>query len=161
MSYILRTDKTWHETMRDLSVAFRRWGVDEWETVPRREPLRRDPQGVRLWYRLRSQGITLEMAAQETAVDNLRVLYLSIDALRLNELRGLGDVIQSAYLQLAAPATVRDPYQVLGVRPDSLIEVVEAAHRALAKRHHPDAGGSVEAMTEINNALDRVREDRG
>lgn len=44
------------------------------------------------------------------------------------------------YVELAA-ASQRDPYEVLGVRPDADLEIIEAAHRALAKRHHPDVGG--------------------
>lgn len=162
MSYRIHTEKSWHATTRELGDAFRRWGVahDEWELIPAAEPTRRDPQGIRLVYTLRGQEVRLEMSNQDTGRDNLRVLYLAVEAMRLNEARGLGDVVQSAYLQLAAPAKVRDPYEVLGVRPDSPPEVIEAAHRALAKRHHPDAGGSVEAMKEINAALERVQLDR-
>ena len=33
--------------------------------------------------------------------------------------------------------------------------------RALAKRHHPDVGGSAEAMATINDALERIRGERG
>ncbi len=160
MSYRIHTDKTWYETQRDLADAFRRWRVHQWETVPHREPSRRDPVGVRLLYTLREQDIALEMASQDTAADNLRVLYLAVDAMRLNELRGLGDVMQAAYLQLAAPAQVRDPYEVLGVRPDADIEIIEAAYRAQAKRLHPDKGGSIEAMATVNDALERIRQDR-
>ena len=50
-----------------------------------------------------------------------------------------------------------DPWQVLHLRPDAPSEVIEAAYRALAKRLHPDAGGSVVAMAAVNSAYDAVR----
>lgn len=160
MSYQLDTKISWHQTRNELIREFDRWGVDSWELQPSREPYRSEPQGVRVRFVLRGQEIRLEMASQNTAASNLRVLRLGIEAMRLNEVRGLAEVVQSAYLQLAAPTTQRDPYEVLGVRPDADLEIIEAAHRALAKRHHPDVGGSAEAMAEINAALERILGER-
>ncbi len=52
--------------------------------------------------------------------------------------------------------TVRDPYAVLGVSREATTKQVAAAHRRLAKSHHPDlhAGGPEAAarMREINEA---------
>ena len=47
-----------------------------------------------------------------------------------------------------------DPWQTLGVRPNAPAAEVRAAYRALALRHHPDAGGSDEAMGELNRAYE-------
>lgn len=47
-----------------------------------------------------------------------------------------------------------DPWQTLGVRPNAPAVEVRAAYRALALRHHPDAGGSDEAMAELNRAYE-------
>ena len=47
-----------------------------------------------------------------------------------------------------------DPYAVLGVAPDADAETILEARRVLAKGRHPDAGGSVEAMQELNAAVD-------
>lgn len=47
-----------------------------------------------------------------------------------------------------------DPWQTLGVRPNAPAAEVRAAYRALALRHHPDAGGSDEAMAELNRAYE-------
>jgi curved DNA-binding protein CbpA len=48
-------------------------------------------------------------------------------------------------------------YAVLGVRPDAPAEVVEAAYKALAKKYHPDRGGSLETMRQLNWARDQIR----
>lgn len=51
-----------------------------------------------------------------------------------------------------------DPRIVLGFGPsDKLtVEVVKARHRELARKHHPDRGGSVARMQEINAAVDSL-----
>lgn len=89
-------------------------------------------------------------------VDNLWALALGLDAIRLNEQRGLDDVARQMYQMIAAPRT-RDPYEILGVRPDADEDVIDAAYRAKAKRMHPDAGGSVERMAELNAAWEAVK----
>ena|SRR5579872_6401813 len=43
-------------------------------------------------------------------------------------------------------------YTVLGVKPDATRDEIRSAYRALALKHHPDHGGSVERMREINLA---------
>jgi curved DNA-binding protein CbpA len=45
-----------------------------------------------------------------------------------------------------------DLYQVLQVAPHAEPEVIRAAYRALAQKHHPDAGGMQERMAELNRA---------
>ena len=49
-----------------------------------------------------------------------------------------------------------DPLTVLGLPPSATAEDVDAARRALAKRAHPDIGGSVAAMQRINAAADEA-----
>lgn len=97
---------------------------------------------------------------QERAVDNLSVLRLAIEALRLNEKRGIDQLMREAYRQLPSGevAPRRDPYEVLGVLPGSPLSVVEAAYRFKAQAAHPDKGGSNEAMAELNVAYEAVKE---
>jgi curved DNA-binding protein CbpA len=45
-----------------------------------------------------------------------------------------------------------DPYNVLQVQRDAEPEVIRAAHRALARKHHPDFGGDPKRMAAINLA---------
>ncbi len=49
-----------------------------------------------------------------------------------------------------------DPYAVLHLRPSAPPELVTAAHRVLARIHHPDVGGSTAAMQAINAAADAI-----
>jgi hypothetical protein len=50
--------------------------------------------------------------------------------------------------------TVPDPFAVLQIDPSATIDEVRAARRRLAFDRHPDRGGSVEAMRELNLAFD-------
>jgi curved DNA-binding protein CbpA len=45
-----------------------------------------------------------------------------------------------------------DPYEVLQVRADADHEVIQAAYRALARKHHPDRGGDPGEMARLNEA---------
>ena len=45
-----------------------------------------------------------------------------------------------------------DPFRVLGLRRGASADEVRAARRALARRHHPDAGGDPATMREVNVA---------
>lgn len=104
------------------------------------------------------KNIVLEMNTQERAVDNFRVLFLAIEAMRLNEKRGIADTVAKAYLQLGAPSTF-DPYQILGLQKGLPISVYEAQYKELAKKNHTDLGGSPEKMKEINEAIATIRKE--
>ena len=54
-----------------------------------------------------------------------------------------------------------EAYGLLGVRKDADDAVVRAAYRALAKKHHPDAGGDSEAMKRLNLAWEKIQKERG
>jgi curved DNA-binding protein CbpA len=53
-------------------------------------------------------------------------------------------------------APVGDLYKLLQVDPEADHDVIRAAYRVLAARHHPDAGGSAQRMAEINAAWNIV-----
>ncbi len=167
-NYSISTRISWDDTLRDLGETFRKWGIYEWTVSPVRPRAKansyhqtNEERAVTLIYMHGSgREVRLVMDTQSRCQDNLRVLYLATEALRMNETRGIGDVIADAYLQLAAPSHV-DPWEVLGVRPDAEIEIVHAAYRAKAKIAHPESGGTEEAMKEVNDAYDRIKKERG
>ncbi len=67
-------------------------------------------------------------------------------------------------VQRPAPGPAVDPFAALGLAEDAGEDAILAARRRLAKRAHPDAGGSVEEMQLVNEAaqlaLDRIRATR-
>lgn len=167
-AYKVTTDKTWRETEQQLAKTFYEYGVVDWgaeANVPLARVHSRNLYGSELGVTVRfmkgDREVVLQSSSQDTPVKNLKLIQLCIDDMRMIERRGLEELMRSAYLQLEAPATTRDPYEVLQVRPGAAREVVEATHRALAKSAHPDTGGSNEAMTELNEALEEIKRREG
>lgn len=153
------TKKSWSETKAELREAFAKWAVTHWDiecesTQYSRAGLNEDQRRVLVWYVHPTTGdeVRLETAQFERPMDNLRAIYLTVDALRLSAYRGTDGLMRQAFLALPAPAKERDPWEVLGLRPDSPRSVIEAAYKVLARERHPDHGGSNEAMAELNAA---------
>ncbi len=49
-----------------------------------------------------------------------------------------------------------DPFVVLHLLPTAPPEVVRAAYKALSLKHHPDLGGDVRAMQQLNEAYKQL-----
>ena len=98
----------------------------------------------------------LSLGSQGSPALNLRALGICLEEMRMLDVRGVGGVAASAYMQLAAPQAERDPWEVLGLRPGASRDEVEGMYRIKAKSAHPDTGGSNEAMAELNNARERL-----
>ena len=164
--YTLRARVSWQETIKDLSETFRLWNIRDWSIVPMSPPRNGTAweRDRKVTLRFQPKGkpeVVLPYERQERPVDNLRVLYLAVEAMRKNELRGVGSIMQEAYVQLsgllAAGKTARDPYEILGVRPDAPFADIEDMYKIKARRLHPDAGGDPEAMAELNKAFEEIK----
>jgi DnaJ-domain-containing protein 1 len=171
--YNLRTNKSWNDTLSELSDTMDKWGIEQWNVIkPRGARLTGfvaassyqslEDRTVTLRYTKNGREVALAMGKQNRAVDNLRVLYLAAEAMRLNEKRGIAEVVQQAYAQLQAPEhpVIRDPYELLGVRPDAPLDVIEAAFRARMKAVHPDTGGSDQQAKQLTAAIEQLRRER-
>lgn len=163
MAYKITSRKYWAETEQEIAWCFDKWRIRDWEVLKNVMGSRthsriadRTERAVSVRFIKAGKPVTLTIDSQERPVDNLRALYLCLDDMRMLEVRGLADTIQSAYMQLAAPAAERDPHEVLGLRPGATAAEVEAMFRAKAKQLHPDAGGSEAAMAELNAARDKL-----
>ncbi len=54
----------------------------------------------------------------------------------------------------------RDPYKALGVSPLDTPDRIRERYRELAIANHPDRGGSLERMRQINDAYERISQHR-
>jgi curved DNA-binding protein CbpA len=52
-----------------------------------------------------------------------------------------------------------NPYSVLNIQPDAPEEVIEAAYKALIKKHHPDQGGDEDEFKKIQTAHEKITTD--
>jgi len=88
---------------------------------------------------------------------NLRAIGATIEALRTIERHGSTAMLEQAFSGFAALPPASKPWrEVLGFASGEpvTVDAVRAQHFALAKRHHPDMGGSTERMREINVAVE-------
>lgn len=56
-------------------------------------------------------------------------------------------------------ASQKNPYKVLGIKPNATKAEIKKAHRIMAAKHHPDigAGGSEEKFLEIQEAYEQLK----
>lgn len=89
---------------------------------------------------------------------NLRAVGLTVEALRAIERHGSTAMLEQAFTGFAAlpPAspTEAEWWVTLDLHPNANAEEIRAAHRELARRHHPDVGGNADLMVKINRARD-------
>ena len=154
MGYSMNTEMSWARTNKDLRRTFAAWKISEWDVARASERSIHCP--VTVWFKLRGRTIELTLGTQRTAEDNLRAVYLTIEAMRLADVRGLTEFTAAAYAQLEAPKQKRDPSDVLGVLNTAPDGVVNAAFRELSKTAHPDKGGSAERFKELEEARDAM-----
>jgi hypothetical protein len=148
--YKLTSKYSWLENRSLIADEMRLWNIKDWiaEQVG---------NAARLTYIHHGKTVELLMDKQDKPKDNLRVLYLAVRSMRLNEVRGISDVVGSAYIQLNAPVTDKNPYEVLGIYQDAPLEEAEAIYRIKAKRMHPDQGGDPQKFKELQIAIDKIR----
>lgn len=92
---------------------------------------------------------------------NLRAIALTCEALRGIERWGAKHTLDAMFRGFAAlpPAADHVPWwTTLGVAADAGLDAIEAAYRTKAKQAHPDAGGSTEAMAQLNAAIAEARQ---
>jgi hypothetical protein len=66
------------------------------------------------------------------------------------------DAVKQRLEQWLTQLESQDPYRVLGASPRDSAENIKSRYRQLALERHPDRGGSVESMKELNLAYGRI-----
>jgi hypothetical protein len=181
MAYSVKTEKTWARILDDLESSFDKWGgvMRGWrvETVlaPRsatKQYQTLEERTVTLRWARRGKDYAITMKNQTRAVDNLLVIWLIVETLRLNDARGyaehLAEVYRTEFPALPGPGVTAQaekvistgPYALLYVRNDAPLEVCEAAYRALSKVHHPDISRSGAVQMALNDAIEAIRKEK-
>jgi hypothetical protein len=126
--------------------------------LPRSGQRKPEDPGAAVYFSLDRKPVALACDRWFYVEDNVWALAKHVEALRGQERWGVGTVAQAfaGYAQLP-PATppARTWREVLGlVGLHATAADVDSAFRRLARVKHPDAGGDVESMTELNLARD-------
>lgn len=112
-----------------------------------------DP-GVAVYWTRKGKQSVMAIDLYDRVADNLAAVAASLSALRAIERHGGAQILERAFegfAALAAPDAF-DPWATLGLRPGAAPEAVRAKFRELARKHHPDAGGELEAFQRLERA---------
>ena len=117
-----------------------------------------DP-GVAVYFTLKGKPRCLACDRWNRVADNIAAIAAHVQAIRAVDRYGVGTMEQAfaGYAQLQPSA--EDWRTVLGVGQAAGLEEVESAFKVLARKHHPDAGGTDVDMARINRARELARID--
>lgn len=118
--------------------------------------------GVAVYFRHKGKPIVMACDRWLTVADNIAAIAQHIDAIRRMDRYGVGRLEQAlaGYQRLLSGR--RAWFEVLGFSsPVHEWSRIEDAYKSLAKRLHPDAGGSHDAMAELSEAYQTARQELG
>jgi hypothetical protein len=108
-------------------------------------------KGVAVYFSHKKRPMCFACDRWDKIQDNIYAVAMTIEALRGIDRWGGGTMMEEAFTGFVALPS-NSPWDVLGLKPGSNREEIEAAYRAKAKKAHPDAGGSHEQMARLNAA---------
>lgn len=126
---------------------------------PRSDSNPADP-GVAVYFLLKGKQMCMPCDKWGRVADNIAAIAGHIDAIRKIERYGVQSVDEAfaGFVALPPPLQWRDIFQV---PVDADLAAGEKAYRDLARRHHPDNGGSTLKMAELNQARYAMRKELG
>lgn len=113
-----------------------------------------DGCAVALWFDWDGMTICIPVDRYTTERSNLQAVHHILEARRSEMRHGTPAVARASFVGLAALPPPMEWWTVLRVQPDASPDIIEAAFRALARRYHPDVGGSQADMARLVNARD-------
>lgn len=129
-----------------------------------RQPWNLDP-AIAVYFTRKGQELCLACDRWDDVGDNIRAVGLSVAAIRSLERWGTSDMVDAAFSGFAAlPAGTSGAawWDVLGLYDSTVSRhLIELSYRALAKQHHPDAGGDPELWHAIQLAYEQAMAAKG
>lgn len=122
--------------------------------MPRASAPEPKDSGFAVYFRYKGKDMVFACDKFRYSRENIYAIATTIDALRGIERWGASDMTERAFSGFKALAAQNDRrwWDVLEVRPDATRDAIEANFKRLLRDKHPDAGGSHEAMAELNIA---------
>ena len=116
----------------------------------------KDAPGVAVYYQWDGASYCMACDKWKTVAENLQALNKSINAIRGLDRWGTGDMVKAAFSGFKELPTGRKPvrscWEILNISVTPNAQKIKEAYRVLAKKYHPDNGGSHHDMTELNGA---------
>jgi hypothetical protein len=119
----------------------------------------RGDSGVAVYFQRKGKPMVFACDKYRQACDNIYAIAKTVEAMRGIERWGASDMMERAFsgFKALASASSESWRDVLGFGDEAVtVDRIHAAYKAAARSAHPDAGGSVEAMTRVNVARDEA-----
>lgn len=121
-----------------------------------------DP-GVAVYWIRKGKAQAMAIDQYTRVADNLAAVAATLEAMRAIERHGGAQIMERAFLGFAQlPASASRPWRLVLDLPHTrhvTVDIIDERFRELAKRHHPDKGGDVDAFNELAQArTDALRE---
>lgn len=130
--------------------------------LPYANTARIDDPGVAVYFQLKDRPVVMARDKFKDIAANLRSLAMAIDGMRMTQRHGGGVMLDRMFQGFAAlpdPNRKKTWREVLGVDLTASPEDVRTAYRNAAMQHHPDRGGSQDAMAAINEAWEQAQQE--
>lgn len=167
-SWVRRKDLTINDGLQRVLTELQRMGIDRDDMVistnlrtrldglPASGQRAPDDPGAAVYWRNGSGTRCMAIDRYDMVQDNLAAIAATLDAMRAIERHGGATILDRAFQGFVALPAPRAWWQVLELKgPNPTLADIEAAHRRLISKHHPDKGGDVEIAADINAARDQ------
>lgn len=120
-----------------------------------------DP-GVAAWFTWDGHQVCIPVDRYTTVEANLQAIHHIIEARRTELRHGTLALVRASFRGFLALPAAKTWQEVLGFARDAAPTgaEIDAAYRRLARKAHPDQGGSTAAMAELNAARDAAGKSR-
>lgn len=127
---------------------------------PRRNSGTPSDPGVAFFFELDGKPHLLACDRWDTIPDNIAAIAAHIEALRGQERWGVSTLHEAFAGHVALPPA-EQWWQVLDLTAAAPVDLIQRRYRELARKAHPDTGGSEAAMARLNAARDEGLKARG
>ena len=119
--------------------------------------------GVAIYFSWDGMETCIAVDRYEKVEDNLQAIHHCLEAERTKLRHGGLNLVRAAfrgYAALPPPSATTTWWFTLNCTRHTSLENVEKIYKALARKHHPDNGGTAEKMAELNNAISQARKEK-
>ena len=126
-----------------------------------------DDPGVAIYFELKGKSQVIACDSYDRVHNNIRAVGKTIEAMRAIERHGSTSILNRAFQGFVALPAKKKWWQVLGFDSEpgphsppngQTWAVITHNYRELSHQHHPDKGGSLQEMQELNEAYNETKQ---
>lgn len=121
-----------------------------------------DDPGVAIYFKMKGRDVVMCCDQYSQVWENVYALGKGIEALRGMDRWGVSEFLERAFTGFTAlpeftTADIKSSWETLGLSAKPAdIGIVHSAYKTLAKKAHPDMGGSADGFDELNKAYQQA-----